>query len=72
MAFINYLSQDELPEDYQGLDPDNIIQIHGVSHRVMKSHLGMYIDLMKRNGPIARELREMVAVAVSAHNHCVY
>ena len=53
-------------------DRDNIIQIHGVHSRVMRQHYDLYLEVMRRPGPLSRRLREMVAVVVSSVNGCHY
>jgi len=51
---------------------DNILRIHGVHSRVMRLHYDLYIELMRRPGPLTRVQREMLATAVSAANGCHY
>ncbi|MEK6598453.1 MAG: carboxymuconolactone decarboxylase family protein [Gemmatimonadota bacterium] len=58
--------QDRVP------DQDNILRIHGVHPRVIRQHYDLYVELMRRPGPLSREQREMVAVVVSAINGCHY
>ena len=66
MAFIDYLSVDDLP------DRDNIIRIHGVHARTMRHHHELYKELIHGSGPLTRVQREMIAVVVSAVNGCRY
>ncbi len=72
MAFIRYVSASEMPASERVPDNDNIIQIHGVHPQVMRQHYELYLELMHRPGPLTRRQREMLAVRVSALNHCHY
>lgn len=72
MAFIKYLSQEEIPESQRIKDTDNIIQIHGVHGKVMKGHYDLYIEVMRKRSPLSRIQREQIAVVVSAYNGCLY
>jgi alkylhydroperoxidase family enzyme len=72
MAFIQYKPLEEIPAEDRLSDEDNILRIHAINSRVMKHHYDLYLHLMHKTGPLTRELREMVAVAVSAVNQCHY
>lgn len=72
MAFIRYVPATELPEAERVGDPDNIIQIHAVHPAVMRHHVDLYVELMHRPSPLTRREREMMALRVSALNHCHY
>lgn len=72
MAFIPYLDEDEIPERDRVPDTDHIIRIHGVHPQTMRQHYDLYVELMRRPGPLTRVQREMIAVSVSAANHCHY
>ena len=72
MAYIDYLSLEEIPEGDRVPDQDNIIQIHGVHSRTMRLHYELYRELMYSRGPLERVQREMIAVVVSAVNRCHY
>jgi alkylhydroperoxidase family enzyme len=72
MAFIPYLDDDRIPESDRVPDTDRIIRIHSVHSRTMKQHYELYVELMRRPGPLTRIQREMIAVTVSAANHCHY
>lgn len=72
MAYIQYLTQDQIPEKYRVPDMDNIIQIHAVHSETMVHHYEMYIELMRRRGALTRVQRECIAVMVSAVNECHY
>jgi len=72
MAFIPYLDDDQIPDEDRVPDTDHIIRIHSVHSRTMKHHYELYVELMRRPGPLTRVQREMIAVAVSAANDCHY
>jgi len=72
MAHIRYLPPGDIPPDDRVDDTDNILRIHGVHSRVMRLHYDLYIELMRRPGPLTRAQREMLATAVSAANGCHY
>jgi hypothetical protein len=72
MAYIRYVPESALDPSDRVSDPDNIIQIHAIHPAVMRAHYDLYITLMRRDGPLPRVVREMVAVAVSEANGCHY
>ena len=72
MAFIDYVSEDEIPPEDRVPDHDNIVLIHGVHSRIMRQHYDLYRELMYAKGPLTRIQREMIAVVVSAENRCRY
>jgi len=72
MAFIPYVPEDQIPEVDRVPDRDHIIRIHGVHPRSMRQHYDLYLELMRGPSPLSRIQREMIAVAVSAANHCHY
>ena len=72
MAFINYVTQDDIPPEDRVADRDNIIQIHGVHSRMLLLHFEMYRELMSSLGPLDRTRREMIGLVVSAENACHY
>lgn len=72
MAYIKYRREEEIPERDRVPDRDNIIQIHGIHSQVMRQHYDLYVELMRKRGPLSRIRREMIAVAVSARNRCHY
>ena len=72
MAYIDYLSQEQIAAADRVPDEDNIIQIHGVHSRTMRQHYELYRELMYSRGPLSRIQREMIAVVVSATNRCHY
>lgn len=72
MAFIRYVPEEEIPADDRVPDQDNIVRIHGVHSRTMRQHYDLYLELMRRPGPLTRVQREMIAVVVSSANGCRY
>ncbi len=82
MSWIRMIPEDEadgdLKEMYtQEMTPhgvvDNIIKIHSLDPPSMRWHIDMYRQLMYGHGSrLKRAQREMIAVVVSSHNHCVY
>ena len=72
MAFIDYLTQDNIPIEDRVADQDNIIQVHGVHSRIMRLHYDLYVETMHRPSPLSRTQREMIAVVVSSINECGY
>ena len=72
MAYIEYVSEEKIPTEDRVGDRDNILRIHGIHSRVMRQHYDLYVQLMHRPGPLSREQREMIGVAVSATNACHY
>jgi hypothetical protein len=72
MAYIHDVPESEVPRALQVPDPDHIIQIHRVHPEVMRQHFELYRELMHRPGPLTRFQRELLAVRISAINHCHY
>lgn len=72
MAFIAYVPDDQIPDPDKVPDRDNILRIHGVHPRTMRQHYDLYVELMRGPSPLTRIQREMIAVVVSAANHCHY
>jgi uncharacterized peroxidase-related enzyme len=50
----------------------NIVSIMGQNPRALKASMDFYGALMFGRSPLSRSQREMLAVVVSATNHCVY
>ena len=63
MAWIDYVT--DSPED-------NILRIHGVHPEMLRHHADLYVEVMRKPGPLTREQREMIAVVVSVANECHY
>lgn len=81
MAWIRVIQEDEaegeLKERYGGLtEPwggvDNIIKIHSLNLPSLEAHYTMYVTLMRGPSDLSLIQREMIAVVVSAINHCHY
>ena len=72
MASIPFVPDSGIPPEDRVSDDDHIIRVHGVHPRVMRLHYELYVELMRRPGPLTRIQREMVAVVVSATNGCHY
>ena len=81
MAWIRMVGEDEaegkLAESYTKMrEPsggvDNILKIHSLNPRSLKGHFEVYKSLMRGPGALTLAQREMIAVAVSALNQCVY
>ncbi len=72
MAYIRYVPAADLAPADRVPDPDNIVQIHAIHPAIMRQHYELYLQLMRRDGPLPRTAREMVAVVVSQANGCHY
>ncbi len=81
MSWIRTISEGEaqgaLKEAYeQNLEPwggvDNIIKIHSLNLASLHGHVQLYRALMYGKSGLSRAQREMIAVVVSAANHCHY
>lgn len=51
---------------------DNIMKIHSLNVKSLVGHFEMYKTLMRGKSDLSRAQREMIAVVVSAINHCKY
>lgn len=81
MAWINMIeesqAQGSLAEMYSKLiEPwggvDNIMRIHSLNPPSLWAHFELYKTLMRGKSDLSRVQREMIAVVVSALNHCKY
>lgn len=81
MAFIDYIPEEAaspaVAEAYARYrnrhgGVDNILRIHGANPKSMDAHAGLYRTLMFGTSPLSRAQREMLALVVSAANHCHY
>ena len=82
MAWIEIIPEDEATgrlkelydvyydESWGGVD--NILKIHSLNAKSLKTHYDLYAHLMRGRSPLSRIQREMIAVAVSATNRCHY
>ena len=50
----------------------NIVSIMSQNPRAMKASMDFYGTIMMGKSPLSRSQREMLAVVVSAVNHCLY
>ena len=50
----------------------NIVSIMSQNPRTMKTSMDLYGAIMHGRSPLSRSEREMLALVVSATNHCVY
>ncbi|MFZ0544809.1 MAG: carboxymuconolactone decarboxylase family protein [Candidatus Promineifilaceae bacterium] len=50
----------------------HIVSIMSQNPRALKSSMDFYSAIMFGSSPLSRSQREMLAVVVSAVNHCVY
>ncbi|HMO15136.1 MAG TPA: carboxymuconolactone decarboxylase family protein [Pirellulaceae bacterium] len=50
----------------------NIVSIMSQNPAVMRASMEFYKRLMHDRSPLSRSQREMLAVVVSAANHCIY
>lgn len=51
---------------------DNIIAIHSLNPKSMRTHYDLYAHLMRGRSDLSRAQREMIAVVVSTVNRCHY
>ena len=51
---------------------DNILKIHSLNVKSLKTHFDLYAHLMRGKSDLSRAQREMIAVVASAANHCHY
>ncbi len=51
---------------------DNILKIHSLNPASLDAHFHIYKVLMRGKSDLTKAQREMIAVRVSALNHCVY
>ena len=81
MAWINMIDEAEaegaLADMYSKLiEPwggvDNIMKIHSLNVPSLVGHFELYKTLMRGKSELSRVQREMIAVVVSALNHCRY
>jgi uncharacterized peroxidase-related enzyme len=81
MAWINVISMEaatgRLKELYQKyIEPagvvDNILMIHSLNAKSLKTHYDLYAHLMRGRSDLSRAQREMIAVVASAANKCHY
>ncbi len=61
---------DRMLEPWGGVD--NILKIHSLNPASLRAHFEFYKALMQGPSGLSRIQREMIAVVVSAANHCHY
>ena len=81
MAFIQVVQHEEaegeLKEVYDGLVESRgklaeVHKIQSLNPRSITNHMDLYMTIMFGKSPLKRQLREMIAVIVSAGNKCPY
>ena len=81
MAWIKVIDEEEaegrLKETYDRFTApwggvDNILKIHSLNPKSLDGHYELYKVLMTSSRDLPKAKREMIAVTVSALNHCVY
>jgi alkylhydroperoxidase family enzyme len=72
MAYIDYISENNIVQVDRVSDRDNILRIHGIHSRIMRQHFDLYRELMRGPGTLGKVQREMIAVVVSSENSCHY
>jgi hypothetical protein len=50
----------------------NIVHIQSLNPQALRDSINFYITLMKRESPLSRAQREMLATVVSVENRCFY
>lgn len=64
------VAYEKLREPWGGVD--NIMKIHSLNLRSLWAHFELYKAVMYGRSTLSRTQREMIAVVVSAANHCHY
>ena len=81
MAWIRVIQEDEADGELKQLygqmtEPssgvDNILKIHSLNPPSLRAHFEFYKTLMRGPSGLSRIQREMIALVVSAANHCHY
>ncbi len=81
MAWIRVIGKNQATESLaqlygRMLEPDgtvdNILSIHSLNPASLQSHFDLYRQCMYGPSELSRKQREMIAVVVSAENHCHY
>lgn len=81
MAWIKIVDEQSasgtLKESYEKLTApwggvDNILKIHSLNPASLDGHVSLYSTVMQSSKELPKAKREMIAVCVSALNHCVY
>lgn len=61
---------DQLTEPWGGVD--NVLKVHSLNPASLRAHVELYKTLMRGPSGLSRAQREMIALVVSATNHCHY
>jgi uncharacterized peroxidase-related enzyme len=61
---------EQMAEPWGGVD--NILKIQSLNPASLRTHFEFYKTLMRGPSGLSRTQREMIAVVVSAANHCQY
>jgi len=69
-GLLKELYDQEWGQEEQGVD--NILAVHSLNPPTLRAHADLYHTVMHGKSPLSRTEREMVAVVVSAINHCHY
>ena len=69
-GLLKELYDQEWDQEDQGVD--NILAAHSLNPPTLRAHADLYHTVMHGKSPLSRTEREMVAVVVSAINHCHY
>ena len=79
MAWIKMIDEADatgrLADEYDrvgGSPVDNILKIHSLNPKSLRTHYDLYAHLMRGASPLSRAQREMIAVVVSKTNECHY
>ncbi len=81
MAWINVIPEEEATGRLKDLydkyaepsgEVDNILKIHSLNAKSLKTHFDLYAHLMKGRSDLSKAQREMIGVVVSTVNHCQY
>ncbi len=81
MAWIKVIPEPEADGELQQLygrmteawgGVDNILKIHSLNPPSLRAHFELYKTLLHGKSGLSRVRREMIAVVVSAANHCHY
>jgi alkylhydroperoxidase family enzyme len=57
---------------HPGVNVANILTVHSLNPSALRAHYDLYRAVMFEPSDLRRALREMLAVVVSATNHCSY
>ncbi|MBD3367195.1 MAG: hypothetical protein GF405_03335 [Candidatus Eisenbacteria bacterium] len=72
MSFIKCDGTEPLSDEQERLARSSVLAVHACSPRVLDAHVALYRAIAFGEGPLPRSRREMIAVAVSSMNGCLY